>query len=293
MGKNKAQTRVVVETGNGQHVLFSIRDSSADGSLHLRFPDLDVRTPNSGEQIAVREAHVTVHTSPHHRGNIINATTITAQGDKLVHRMEICTPSPWLLTPLIGRRQWRFDGPSFTPHSKDTVSLLATFDQEQNTLLYGVWVVAKGLTLPPVAWPFSRHIMTFRNFCIAVYYTTIPLTAYPEGDTIVFFTHGARLNDGPFEVLLPNAPSTPGRLVLKNMIWLVNRLADRFVALFKDMAPDELADIPEKSHLFGRIAVPAEESEEGYRQLCPEGAVIVRPTLSFRYRLTPKWAIAR
>lgn len=287
MGKNKEQTRVVVEAGGAVHLLFSVKDTATDGSLHLRFPDLGYRSLNSGERYAVREAHVTVHTSRRHRGNIINATTLTGDGDKLVHRMEICTPSAWLLTPLIGRRQWRLEGPSFTARSKDKLEFLTGYDQTKNSLLFGVWVVAKGLGLPQVQWPFSRHVLTFREFDIAIYYTVIPLPSHPEGDTIIFGTHDVRVNDGPCTVIQANAQTTPGRLLYKNMIWLVNRLADRFWVLFDGMPEVDVGDISEKVRLFGHVAV-SDQSERGYRQPAPEGATVVSSPLSFRFRMVAK-----
>ncbi len=43
MAKHKPQTRIVVQAGGEQHLLFSVADRSPEGDLVLRLPELDRR----------------------------------------------------------------------------------------------------------------------------------------------------------------------------------------------------------------------------------------------------------
>lgn len=288
MGRYKPQTRFIVETGGRPRLLFTVRDNAPDGSLHIRFPELPYRKPNDAEAYGVKAAHHTVHPSPRHRGNIVNMTTDTAHGDEIVNRLECQTPSPMMIVPLIGRRQWHYQDEQFVPRLKDKMVHIRTFNQDHNTLLFAVWAVAKGLKLPPVAFPFSRYRAEFRYFALVVYYTTVPVRAYPDGDTIGFQTHSPRINEGLSNVLVTNARPR-GRDVLPVMDWLVNRLANRFMRLFDDADlsdAGEIAELRKLAYMFGGIALV--KGEEACSQRAAAGSIIVRPTINFRYSLTPK-----
>lgn len=266
MGRQKAQTRITANTDGHPRLLFSVRDSSTDGSLHVRFPELDRRVLPDGSLAGVQRAHISVHPSRGLRGNVINFTTLTDAGDEIVQRAEITSPSAWLLTPLLVRRQWYFENDEiFEPGPRDVVQNIVRYWQGQNTLIYGVFAVAKGFPLPAAQLPFVSWRLEFRRFSLLIYLTTMPVAAQLNGESMFFETHSPRVNEGASQVLLPDAKTIRARDLHRRMLAAVELLRQRYLDLAAEYEPQSLDVLREHSSQLGMMAVLPEEAATAKR----------------------------
>jgi len=169
-------------------------DEAKDGTLQFRFPEGLSRISDEDERDVPKESHVSVHPSDDFDGNVIMYRVRRDDGNLLSLRTVISSESKRFLRSIIFRRSWNIEE-NARIRLKDSSHVLRILDQENYTISYIVWVYHPSVILKPNVAPFSRLILNFKRFNVAIYHAISPTPSAPIGTSVFQANYEPYLND--------------------------------------------------------------------------------------------------
>jgi hypothetical protein len=184
----EAKTRVAVQTEHGLRELFSVREHKSKGDLYLITRCGTNHEDEIKGDISLIGERFTVHPSDESSGTTIKRTAPLADGRHLTTAAFVEGPKDQLFVPLWAQYAPKLDLQRYecTPRSKDTVHVLADYNETGSTLLYFVFATSKTRVAPNYPDNAGQKLtIEFRCFNIVVYFAFINLGAMPWYDMCV------------------------------------------------------------------------------------------------------------